>query len=126
MPAPSPHATQTLVLAHRRELVEQAASHCRNLYPDRTIDVEMGSTAASGIADITVASVQSIVSGDRLLKYDPARFKLLLVDEAHHIVAPSYLNILRHFKLFDKNESRGGSAALVGVSATFSRADGLK
>lgn len=88
----------------------------------------MGSIHASGAADITVASVQSIMSGDRLLKFDPKRFKLLLVDEAHHIVATRYLDVLKHFGL-DEEAQRGDSespTALVGVSATFSRHDGLR
>ncbi len=41
VPSPNKNATQTLVLAHRRELVDQAARHCRNLYPDKSVDVEM-------------------------------------------------------------------------------------
>lgn len=126
VPAPTPDAIQTLVLAHRRELVEQAARHCRDLYSDKTVDVEMGASHASGLADVTVASVQSIISGGRLLRYDPSRFKLLLVDEAHHIVASTYLDVLRHFKLFHVEKENQGNTALVGVSATFSRADGLK
>ena len=87
VPPPTPEATQTLVLAHRRELVEQAARH------------------------------------ERLLKYDPAKFKLVLVDEAHHIAAPTYLAVLKHFNLMEKDAKT--HTALVGVSATFSRADGL-
>lgn len=126
MPAPSPNATQTLILAHRRELVEQAARHCRSLYPNKTIDIEMGALHASGSADITCASVQSILSADRIERYDPRRFKLLLVDEAHHIVAKTYLDILRHFKLISEKKDSQGDTALVGVSATFSRSDGLK
>ncbi|OLN95677.1 putative ATP-dependent helicase IRC3 [Colletotrichum chlorophyti] len=83
----------------------------------------MGSLHASGTADITIASLQSITSGDRLRKFDPQRFKLVLVDEAHHIVAPGYMRILAHFGLDVK---RPNSPSLVGVSATFSRFDGLK
>ncbi|KIW16387.1 hypothetical protein PV08_06438 [Exophiala spinifera] len=64
-----------------------------------------------------------MVSGDRLSKYHPERFKLILVDEAHHIVAPGYLQILSHFGLQEKGTQ---SPALVGVSATFSRFDGLR
>lgn len=119
----SERATQTLILAHRRELVEQAARHCSNTYPDKTIELELGKLAASGTADITVASLQSILSRDRLLKFDPARFKLVLVDEAHHIVAPGYLKVLEHFGLRTKQPD---SPHLVGVSATFSRFDGLR
>ncbi|KAF1811496.1 P-loop containing nucleoside triphosphate hydrolase protein [Eremomyces bilateralis CBS 781.70] len=116
-------ASQTLILAHRRELVEQAARHCTGQYPDRTIEIEMGSNHATGHADITIASVQSITSGDRLEKYDPSRFKLILVDEAHHIVAPKYLEVLDHFDLRSDQEVK---PALVGVSATFSRFDGIR
>ncbi|KAI2607382.1 P-loop containing nucleoside triphosphate hydrolase protein [Hypoxylon fragiforme] len=116
-------ADQTMILAHRRELVEQAARHCTNAYPSKTIEVEMGNMHASGTADITIASIQSITSGDRIDKFNPELFKLILVDEAHHIVAPMYMKTLEHFGLDQKNPS---SPILVGVSATFSRADGLR
>lgn len=116
-------ASQTLILAHRRELVEQAARHCTNTYPDKTIELELGKLAASGTADITIASVQSITSRDRLDKFEPSQFKLILVDEAHHIVSPGYLKVLRHFGLDRKQPD---SPHLVGVSATFSRFDGLR
>ncbi|KAK4166021.1 putative ATP-dependent helicase IRC3 [Cladorrhinum sp. PSN259] len=116
-------ATQTLILAHRRELVEQAANHCKNKYPDKTVERELGKDWASGIADITVASIQSILSKDRLEKFDPRMFKLVLVDEAHHIVAPGYLKVLEYMGLDKKQPD---SPYLVGVSATLSRRDGLK
>lgn len=103
--------------------MEQAARHCTNAYPDKTVEIEMGSTHSSGLADITVASVQSIISGDRMAKFDASRFKLVLVDEAHHIVAPGYLKTLAHFGLASKQQT---SPHLVGVSATFSRFDGLR
>ncbi|KAI0387592.1 P-loop containing nucleoside triphosphate hydrolase protein [Hypomontagnella monticulosa] len=119
----SNEASQTLILAHRRELVEQAARHCTAAYPHKTVEIEMGNMHASGAADITIASIQSINSGDRISKFDPTRFKLVLVDEAHHIVAPGYLRTLEHFGLDEKNDE---SPTLVGVSATLSRTDGLR
>ena len=125
---PSGDATQTLILVHRRELVEQAARHCENTYPQKSIEIEMGKNHASGNADITVASVQSITSGDRLSKFVPSRFKLVLVDEAHHVVAQRYLEILKHFGLDEESQRSANkpAAALVGVSATFSRHDGVR
>ncbi|KAG9951364.1 DEAD/DEAH box helicase-like protein, partial [Aureobasidium melanogenum] len=128
VPEPTREATQTLILVHRRELVEQAARHCQNIYPDKMIEIEMGSRHATGVADITVASIQSIMSGDRLSKFDPNRFKLLLVDEAHHIVAARYLDVLKHFGLDEESQKvpNNQCPALVGVSATFSRHDGLR
>lgn len=82
----------------------------------------MGNMHASGRADITIASVASLDSGDRLEKFDPDRFKLVLVDEAHHIVARSWMNVLNHFGLLKPTTS---TPALVGVSATLSRFDGI-
>ncbi|GAB1732867.1 hypothetical protein NU195Hw_g7720t1 [Hortaea werneckii] len=125
IPAPTKAAYQTLILAHRSELVEQAARHCRDLYPGQVVEIERAERHASGLADITVASIQSLLSrnGDRLQKFDPTRFKLLLVDEAHHIAAKSYLDVLQHFGLLEHPLKT--PTALVGVSATFSRADGV-
>jgi ATP-dependent helicase IRC3 len=117
---------QTLILVHRRELVDQAAQKCREVHPDMVVEVEMGKDEASGHADITVASVASISSEKRLWKFDPARFKLVIVDEAHHIVASTYLKVLGHMGLTGEGTPKANSPALVGVSATFSRFDGLK
>ncbi|KAL5340366.1 P-loop containing nucleoside triphosphate hydrolase protein [Aspergillus crustosus] len=114
---------KTLIIVHRRELVEQAYRHCQLAYPDRTVEVEMGNRTATGHGDIIIASVRSLTSGDRIAKFNPRRFKLVLVDEAHHIVAPTYRTALAHFGL---NEKSPDSPILVGVSATFSRFDGLK
>ena len=125
MVAQAEYATQTLILVHRRELVEQAARHCANAYPRKTIEIEMGGSHASGVADITVASIWSLISKDRITKFDPQNFKLVLVDEAHHIVAASYMDVLRHFRLL-KDCLQSDSPALVGVSATMSRFDGLR
>ncbi|KAH7165504.1 P-loop containing nucleoside triphosphate hydrolase protein [Dactylonectria macrodidyma] len=122
-PSTSEDADRTLILAHRRELVEQAANHCQRAYPNKSIEIEMGNIHATGTADITIASVRSIISKGRLDKFDPSRFKLVLVDEAHHIVAPGYLKTLQHFGLDEKREE---SPNLIGVSATFSRFDGVK
>lgn len=121
-------ASQTLILVHRKELVEQAAQVCERTYPNKTIEIEMAKKHASGLADITVASIQSITSKERLEKFDPERFKLVLVDEAHHIVAAKYLHVLEHFGLADGWSDRPDkpTTALVGVSATFSRHDGLR
>jgi superfamily II DNA or RNA helicase len=102
--------------------VEQAARHCQSLYPSKSVEIEMGKLHASGMADITIASVLSIIAGNRLDKFRPERFKLLLVDEAHHLAASSYLRVLEHFNLKKVTDD---SPALVGVSATLSRFDGL-
>jgi DNA or RNA helicases of superfamily II len=111
-----------MIIVHRRELVEQAAKHCSLAYPDKTVEIEMGKNVATGAGDIIIASVQTLARG-RMYKFDPSAFKLVLVDEAHHIVAKSYREALGHFGL---NEPSTNGPVLVGVSATFSRFDGLK
>lgn len=111
-----------MIIVHRRELVEQAAKHCRLAYPDKTVEIEMGKIVATGHGDIIIASVSTLARG-RMHKFDPSLFKLILVDEAHHIVARSYREALGHFGL---NEPSPTAPILVGVSATFSRFDGLK
>lgn len=82
----------------------------------------MANNVATGHGDIIVASVNTLARG-RIERFDASAFKLVLVDEAHHIVASSYRNVLEHFGL---NEPSPDAPALVGVSATFSRFDGLK
>lgn len=115
-------ADQTLILVHRRELVDQAAAQCRSTHPGKTTEVEMAESRASGCADITVASIQSLISGDRFEKFDASRFKLILIDEAHHAASPSYLRVLHHFGASTSETN----VNVVGVSATLSRFDGLR
>jgi ATP-dependent helicase IRC3 len=125
-PSRPKHATRTLILAHRTELVQQAHAHCRRNYPEATIEVEMAALKASGEADITVASIHSIASGDRIQKFDPRAYKLILIDEAHHAVAPRYLSTLDHFGVLDMTVGDPDDKPIVvGVSATLSRNDGL-
>lgn len=116
----SQQRTRAIILVHRRELVEQAAHHCRRTYPHMSVDIEMGESHASGEADITVCSIQSLTK--RLEKYDKDRMKLILIDEAHHAAAKSYLDVLQWFGA-DKADTE---CVVVGVSATLSRQDGLK
>lgn len=115
-----PEAEKTLILVHRRELVQQAAKQCEKQYPDKVVDIEMGTSHAKKEADIIVASVQSIIN--RLEKYDAELYKLILIDECHHAVSPSYLKVLKHFQAMDVNEK---TPIIVGVSATVSRFDGV-
>ena len=105
--------------------MEQAAQHCADAYPTKSIEIEMGNVHASGTADITIASVRSITSANRMDKFNPQSYKLILVDEAHHIVASGYMETLRYFGVLDPARTTH-APALVGVSATFSRFDGLR
>ncbi|KAG0325180.1 hypothetical protein BGZ99_000957 [Dissophora globulifera] len=75
-------------------------------------------------ANIIIASPQSLDRSDlqRLLKYDPGQFKGIVIDEAHHAVAGSYLRILDYFGVISKSSH----IFLVGLTATPGRTDGVR
>lgn len=100
-----------LFLAHRSELISQAA---RRFEDDFGLDVgiEQGSRHA-GPESVVCASVQTL-RGKRLEKFPRDAFDVIIVDEAHHAAAPGYKRILDHFHI----------ARVVGVTATPDRADG--
>lgn len=105
--------SQVVVLAHRKELVEQAHTKL-SLYVDPS---DIGIVRAGVTPDydrpIQVASVQSLSRRiDKSL--DPDRVALVVVDEAHHAASPSYQAILKAFP----------QAIVLGVSATPHRLDG--
>ncbi|BFZ55321.1 Putative ATP-dependent helicase IRC3 [Savitreella phatthalungensis] len=114
--------TRSLVLVHRKELVDQAFAHANRVYAPlgRSIEIEMGDSHATGQADITICSIQSLIR--RLGKYDSSRVKLLLIDEAHHAAAASYIRVLEHFHA----NKPDADCVIVGVSATLLRRDGLR
>ncbi len=98
-----------LVLAHRQELITQAADKITEM-----IGIEPGIIKAGYKPDyslpIQVASVQSLT---RRLSHCP-QFDLAVIDEAHHATATSYRSILEYFPL----------SLLLGVTATPIRLDG--
>ena len=113
----TPHF-RALVLVHRRELAFQASTTIQKLIPELDVQLEMGSHDCDvGRADVIVASVQSLVR--RLNKYNSDAVNLIVIDEAHHAVADSYLKILRHFNA----DSKDTRIPVVGFSATFERMD---
>ena len=113
----TPHF-RALVLVHRRELAFQASTTIQKLIPELDVQLEMGSHECDvGQADVIVASVQSLVR--RLDKYNSDTVNLIVIDEAHHAVADSYLRILRHFNA----DSKDTRIPVVGFSATFERMD---
>jgi ATP-dependent helicase IRC3 len=108
LPRPNtmPHATKTLVLAHREELLHQAYLHIAQTNPNLIIHIDHGrQRAISSKADIVIASVPTLGRTDstRLDHYDPSQFKLIVIDEAHHAIAASYQKIFEKFKVLDMN-----------------------
>lgn len=105
-----------LVIAHRGELLEQFQIALDRL--DVPAGWEMGLQQARiglgrGEYRVVLASKDSL-HAKRLAEWPKAAFDLIVVDEAHHVIAPTYRRILAHFD----------AAAVVGVTATPDRGDG--
>lgn len=100
-----------LVLAHRDELVRQAAAKIQEIWPKASLGVVKGAED-EWEAEVVVASVQSL-HARRLHRWPRDRFATVVVDECHHAPAPSYRKILDYLR----------PDLLVGVSATPFRTD---
>ena len=104
---------RVLVLAHRGELLEQAAQKIYTVSGLRC-SVEKAEQSSLGTwYSITVGSVQTLMREKRLDRFDPARYGTIIVDEAHHILSDSYQRVLEHFP----------EANVLGVTATPDRGD---
>src|SRR6266566_1220401 len=109
-----------LVLAHREELLLQARDKFRSIDPELKVEIEQAGSRAADDAKVVIASVPTLArSGARLSRLQPDEFSIVVVDEAHHAVAPSYRRIFDHFGLFEPNVSR----YLIGFTATPRRGD---
>jgi superfamily II DNA or RNA helicase len=102
---------RVLVLAHRDELIQQAQRRLQDMAGEY-VDLEQASFRAGG-SRIVVGSVQTLCRQARLERFRPDAFSLIVVDEAHHAIAPTYRRILGHFS----------GAKVLGVTATPDRAD---
>jgi len=110
-----------LVLAHREELLVQARDKFLEIDPSLRVEIEQAGARASPEAKVVVASVATLArsNGTRLSRLPPDDFSIVVVDEAHHAVAPTYRKVFDHFGLFESDMKR----LLVGFTATPRRGD---
>ena len=104
-----PKVQTIAILAHREELLTQAAEKVARVTGE-TVGIVKAGYPANLDAPIQVASVQTLSRRPGYLK----NVGLVVVDEAHHTNATSYRKILREFD----------SALHLGVTATPIRTDG--
>ena len=103
---------KSLVLCHREELIAQA---CRRLDAfGISAEVEQADCRAKDNAPAVVASVQTLMRDDRLTRWSPDHFELVVADEAHKSISDSWQKVLRYFDQ---------SARVLGASATPERSD---
>lgn len=106
---------RALVIAHREELIEQAAAKIRAVRPDLRVGVVKAERDEHQDADVIVASIQTLAVERRRQAIE--NIGVVIVDECHHAAAPSYMTVLDHFGAW-----RGLPVA--GFTATMTRADG--
>lgn len=104
---------RVLILAHRGELLEQAADKIHKACNLNCAVEKAEETSLGSFWRITVGSVQTLMRESRLARFLPDYFDTIIIDEAHHAVSDSYQRILQHFS----------GAKVLGVTATPDRGD---
>lgn len=105
-----PEFRRVLFVAHRREILIQACDVYRRIRPGGSLTLYAdGGRDQTG--DAVFASVQSL--GRNLNEFEGDAFDYVIIDEAHHLPAPTYRQIVDHFR----------PAFLLGLTATPDRAD---
>jgi superfamily II DNA or RNA helicase len=114
---------RSLILAHRDELITQAAAKIKAVAPDLRVGIVKAERREIRGRDVVVASVQSLVRAERRAEMAREGFRLVIIDECHHAVADTYMAILRDLGCFDETPADGIGTYALGVTATLGRAD---
>jgi superfamily II DNA or RNA helicase len=114
-----------IVVAHREELINQAAGKIEQITEEMP-DIEKGDRWADQItwnawkARCIVTSVQTQNSGrgekKRMHRFSPSEFNLAVCDEAHHATSKQWRNVITHYM-------NNPLLKLIGVTATPNRHD---
>lgn len=104
---------RVLILAHRGELLEQAADKILNACGLGCAVEKAEESCIGSWYRITVGSVQSLMREKRLAQFSKDYFNTIIIDEAHHSISDSYQKILGYFD----------EAKVLGVTATPDRGD---
>lgn len=104
---------RVLVLAHRAELLTQAADKLSKVTGLGCAVEKAESSCAGSWFRVVVGSVQTLCREKRLNRFDEHFFTSIIIDEAHHCLSDSYQKVLEHFP----------DAKVLGVTATPDRGD---
>jgi len=104
---------RALVLAHRGELLDQAADKLATSTGLVCATEKAEQTSIGSWYRVVVGSVQTMMREKRLEQFDRDFFDTIIIDEAHHCLSDSYQRVLAHFD----------QANVLGVTATPDRGD---
>lgn len=102
-----------LILAHRGELLDQAADKLLQATGMGCAVEKAEETCLNSWYRVAVGSVQSLMRESRLKRFPGDYFDVIVVDEAHHVLSDGYQRVLSHFE----------DARVLGVTATPDRGD---
>ena len=103
---------RVLFVAHREEILNQAAETFLRIRPRARVGYFMGQVRDTQV-DILCASVQTLGRTAHLSRFAPQHFDYIVIDEFHHAAAPTYRALLRYF----------APQFLIGLTATPDRTD---
>lgn len=104
---------RVLILAHRGELLQQAADKLRRSTGLVCAVEKAESSCLDSWFRVVVGSVQTLQRPARLERFPRDYFGTIIIDEAHHAITDGYRRILDYFE----------SAKVLGVTATPDRGD---
>ena len=104
---------RVLILAHRGELLEQAADKLAKATGLGCATEKAEESCLGSWFRVTVGSVQTLMREKRLNQFPADYFDDIIIDEAHHCLSNSYQRVLKHFP----------DAKVLGVTATPDRGD---
>lgn len=104
---------RVLVLAHRGELLDQAADKLERATGLLCAREKAEDSCIGSFLRVAVGSVQSLMREKRLSRFPKDYFGTIVIDEAHHCLSDGYQRVLSHFD----------SAHILGVTATPDRGD---
>ena len=104
---------RVLILAHRGELLEQAADKLQRSTGLVSAVEKAESTCLDSWFRVVVGSVQALQRTARLERFPQDYFGTIIIDEAHHAITDGYRRILDYFS----------GAKVLGVTATPDRGD---
>ncbi|WP_026811594.1 DUF3427 domain-containing protein [Arenibacter latericius] len=106
-------SAKLLFVAHRKEILTQAASTFRGVLKDNNFGELWVDGMQPDKFDFVFASVQTLRNRIEELSLSSTFYDFIIIDEVHHIAASSYRPILNHFK----------PEILLGLTATPERMD---
>ena len=104
---------RVLVLAHRGDLLDQAADKLEKSTSLKCATEKAEQTSIGSWFRVVVGSVQTLQREKRLHQFKPDHFDTIIIDEAHHCISDGYQRVLKHFE----------ESNVLGVTATPDRGD---